>query len=173
LSTHSIHSQFDFGNYLAGANKVGYRLHNGVNKTAVNYHQIGLGSDDPPRFKSLKTVVNELGHNNRTVDIFKIDCEGCEWATAKHWFEADITLRQIQIELHQSKVDDTPRFFDMMYENKYVITHITRSLILNLLDPEMWLLNMHFSNLPRSFLLGMLEKRADQRDLILSIYLTN
>eukprot|EP00985_Skeletonema_marinoi_P019046 scaffold10804_cov129-Skeletonema_marinoi.AAC.1 len=117
-----IHT-FDFGNYLAGANKVGYRLHNGVNKTAVNYHQIGLGSDDPPRFKSLKTVVNELGHNNRTVDIFKIDCEGCEWATAKHWFEADITLRQIQIELHQSKVDDTPRFFDMMYENKYVITH--------------------------------------------------
>jgi len=117
-----IHT-FDFGNYAGGAAKVGHRLHNGENKTAVNYHQIGLGEDNPPQFKSLKTVVNELGHNNRTIDIFKIDCEGCEWTTAKHWFDADITLRQIQVELHKSDVVNTPQFFDLMYENNYVISH--------------------------------------------------
>ena len=123
LSHRSIHYQFDFDDYSGGAAKVGYRLHKGQNKTAVNYHQIGLGTDNPPKFKSLKTVVEELGHNNRTVDIFKIDCEGCEWTTAQHWFEADITLRQIQVELHKSDVMNTPKFFDLMYENNYVITH--------------------------------------------------
>ena len=70
-----IHT-FDFGDYAAGAERVGTRLHDGVNKTAVAYHQVGVGLDDPPRFKSLKTIVEELGHVNRTVDIFKIDCEG-------------------------------------------------------------------------------------------------
>ena len=70
-----IHT-FDFGNYAAGAEKVGTRLHDGVNKTAVVYHQVGVGLDDPPKFKSLKTIVEELGHVNRTIDIFKIDCEG-------------------------------------------------------------------------------------------------
>jgi len=117
-----IHT-FDFGNYQEGAGKLGFRLHQGVKLPAVNYHKIGLGADNPPRFKSLKTVVNMLGHNNRTIDIFKIDCEGCEWTTAKHWFEADVTLRQIQVELHKSDVVETPQFFDMLYENNYVITH--------------------------------------------------
>lgn len=117
-----IHT-FDFGDYREGARQVGNRTHNGEVKAAVTYHQFGLGEDNPPEFKSLATVVNEFGHRNRTVDIFKIDCEGCEWETAKHWFEADITLRQIQIELHQSHPINTPKFFDMMYENNYVITH--------------------------------------------------
>ena len=70
-----IHT-FDFGDYAAGAERLGTRLHDGVNKTAVVYHQFGVGRDDPPKFKSLKTIVEELGHVNRTVDIFKIDCEG-------------------------------------------------------------------------------------------------
>ena len=117
-----IHT-FDFGDFGAGAAELGYRLHKGENKSAVNYHQIGFGADQPPTYKSLKTLVNELGHNKRTVDIFKIDCEGCEWPTAKHWFDADITLRQIQIELHSSNPNTTPEFFDAMYENNYVITH--------------------------------------------------
>ena len=117
-----IHT-FDFGNFKEGAAKVGYRLHNGVNKTAVNYHQYGLGLDQPPKYKSLQTVVKEQGHENRVIDIFKIDCEGCEWETAKHWFEADVTLRQIQVELHKSNMETTPQFFDMMYDNDYVITH--------------------------------------------------
>jgi hypothetical protein len=70
-----IHT-FDFGDFAAGAERLGTRLHDGVNKTAVVYHQFGVGRDDPPKFKSLKTIVEELGHVNRTVDIFKIDCEG-------------------------------------------------------------------------------------------------
>lgn len=106
-----IHT-FDFGNYAAGAAKAG-----------VHYHRVGLGGDHPPKFNSLSTVVKDLGHEGRTIDIFKIDCEGCEWKTAHEWFTANVTLRQIQVELHKSDVIVTPTFFDLLYQHNYVITH--------------------------------------------------
>jgi len=45
-----------------------------------------------------------LGHSNRTIDIFKIDCEGCEWSTHKDWIHHDI--RQILIETHGVPLPD-------------------------------------------------------------------
>jgi len=108
-----IHT-FDFGNFAEGAKKAG-----------VQYHQYGVGLDDPPRFKSIKTIVKELGHEGRIIDIFKIDCEGCEWETFAELFDADIVIRQIQVELHKAKnmTQKTPKFFDLTYKNGYVITH--------------------------------------------------
>jgi hypothetical protein len=45
-----------------------------------------------------------LGHNIRTIDILKIDCEGCKYQAILPLFEliADITerVKQLQIELH-------------------------------------------------------------------------
>ena len=35
------------------------------------YHQVGLGIDDPPTFKSLSTSIKDLGHEGRMIDIFK------------------------------------------------------------------------------------------------------
>lgn len=52
----------------------------------MNYHKYGLGTVDGEStgnkrlekfaFKPLKTVIEELGHTDRVIDIFKIDCEG-------------------------------------------------------------------------------------------------
>lgn len=36
-------------------------------------------------FKTFPDTLKELGHENRTIDIFKIDCEGCEYSTHKDW----------------------------------------------------------------------------------------
>jgi len=116
-----IHT-FDFGNYGEKAAELGNRTDaNGKELPAVNYHEYGLSDKDGDRFKSLSTVVEELGHQDRIIDIFKIDCEGCEWTTAQSWFDAPVTLRQIQVELHKSNVVDTPKFFDLIYDNGYVI----------------------------------------------------
>lgn len=119
---------FDFGDYAEGAKKAGGKL---------TYHRHGLqGSDHTAKgrvFKSLDTVFKELGHQNTVIDIFKIDCEGCEFSTVKTWFEAaekhNVIIRQIQVEMHNNPIEDTFAFFDTMYENGYVIFHKEFNLI--------------------------------------------
>ena len=77
----------------------------------IHYHQWGLRSSFPskynekvaerfnnPTLKSFQETIKELGHENRTIDLFKIDCEGCEWTTYEDWIDFDI--RQLQIEVH-------------------------------------------------------------------------
>jgi len=49
-------------------------------------------------FKTFSETLKELGHENRTIDIFKIDCEGCEWSTHRDWIS--IGFRQILVEMH-------------------------------------------------------------------------
>jgi len=84
--------------------------------TAV-FHQWGFGSDgepaeasDPARGnfswtgKSLEIVVQDLGHSHRTIDILKIDCEGCEWQVLKDIFSSikkrRVQIDQILVEMH-------------------------------------------------------------------------
>ena len=52
------------------------------------------------KYMSMQETVKELGHENRVIDILKIDCEGCEWFTYKDWLEFDI--RQILVETHNA-----------------------------------------------------------------------
>jgi len=106
-----IHT-FDITDYSASARKAN-----------VTFHKFGLGVIDSFDLKSFKTIVKELGHAGRTIDIFKIDCEGCEFKSAQTWYDAGVVLRQIQVELHGSPLPDTNDFFDLMYTNNYVITH--------------------------------------------------
>ena len=71
-------------------------------------------------FKSLAETVEILGHVGRRIDIFKIDCEGCEWGAYKDFLKQD--LRQILIEVH-SVSGITAQFFDDMHNEGYVIFH--------------------------------------------------
>jgi hypothetical protein len=92
---------FDFGDFD--------RPENADNR--IFYHPWGLGSsyDDvySDRIKKIageqevltfQEILRRLNHENRTIDLFKIDCEGCEWSSYKDWIDKD--LRQIQIEVH-------------------------------------------------------------------------
>lgn len=64
----------------------------------VTVHQIGLqgvGTDmsetngiqydkiDHKRLLPLDQIMKRLGHENRTLDILKLDCEGCEWGVLR------------------------------------------------------------------------------------------
>lgn len=74
-------------------------------------------------FKSFPEILQELGHAGRRIDIFKIDCEGCEYRTYKDWaVDVDADIRQIVVEVHNFP-DNTNDFFQEMHEQGYVIFH--------------------------------------------------
>jgi hypothetical protein len=106
-----IHT-FDFTNYV-------YKIPPNLN---ISYHVWGLKpsyEEDLSRFvginfaqqlwkrnqgvfKTIQETRKELGHEHRTIDVFKIDCEGCEWFSYKDWIDPSIDIRQIQIEIHEA-----------------------------------------------------------------------
>lgn len=71
--------------------------------------------DEP--FKTFEETIKELGHDGRPIDIFKIDCEGCEWSTYKDWINAD--LRQIVVEVHRAP-EVAQDFFSDLQKAGYV-----------------------------------------------------
>ena len=53
------------------------------------------------KFLGLQDTVKMLGENLDTIDVFKIDCEKCEWSTFQHWAGPSIpSSQQIQVEVH-------------------------------------------------------------------------
>ncbi|KAL3938504.1 MAG: hypothetical protein SGBAC_006602 [Bacillariaceae sp.] len=105
----------------------------------VNYHNWGFRSDEEDHrtqaslfrnankatgnFKTMKQTIEELGHMGKEIDIFKIDCEGCEWTTFRGWFNSGATLRQILVEVHNTPANRVNQFFTGMQENGYVTFH--------------------------------------------------
>jgi hypothetical protein len=92
-----------------------------INKPAfVTFHKIGLGTNDTGLILTLPSALRKIGLENEKIDIFKIDCEGCE----KNIFPDLLTpdLRQILIELHGNKWD-VDAFFRVMNSHGYTIFH--------------------------------------------------
>jgi len=88
----------------------------------VHYHvyRIGPAPDTP-----ISQVVKELGHEGKVIDIFKIDCEGCEWHTYMNWLDSGVYIRQILVELHatgENKVGPD-EFFRFLFDAGYVVFH--------------------------------------------------
>jgi hypothetical protein len=92
----------------------------------IHYHAIGLKSSyeafDYGRFPttfeflSIQEIQQRLKHTNRRIDMFKIDCEGCEWSTYRDWLQPNIDIRQVLIETHELRGAPSnlfDRFFDM------------------------------------------------------------
>ena len=116
-----IHT-FDFGNFEG-------KMPENMN---IHYHQWGLKASDDTitmdeKFLTLAEIVKELGHETRTIDIFKIDCETCEWSTVKDWFGPEVPMiQQILVETHGVPIanDKTPlSFFNGILDSGYVMFH--------------------------------------------------
>ena len=73
-----------------------------------SFHPWGLSSEERAfgtgAVYPLSTIMSKLHHENRTIDILKVDCEGCEFDAFRLIFEScvsgKLTLGQVQIELH-------------------------------------------------------------------------
>ena len=94
----------------------------------VTFHPWGLvRSDHGPNMKSMETIVHELGHEGREIDILKIDCEGCEWETVQSWFQSGAIIRQLLVEVHAGTLETIPvtamKFMTFMKSQGYVIFH--------------------------------------------------
>lgn len=96
-----------------------------------NFHAWGLKSSDGKpmavkkglqglEFVSLPETIKRLGHTGRAIEIFKIDCEGCEWSA--HNDILDQSIRQILVEVHSVNLQ-TDKFFDDMHNAGYAIFH--------------------------------------------------
>ena len=92
----------------------------------ATFHPWGLGLDNGTQTllsgqhfvtMSLATIMKELGHEGRTLDILKIDCDGCEWTTMVPVFQdiakGILKVNQIQIEVH---LPEWPEVFDFFEE---------------------------------------------------------
>ena len=92
--------------------------------SGVSFHQWGLSNVNEGNYKTLDRITQQLGH--RQVDIFKIDCEGCEWSTFDHWFDY-IKPVQVLVELHEGTTGASPvpteRFMRYMRKHGYAVFH--------------------------------------------------
>lgn len=86
----------------------------------IHYHTERIGNKPPS--KDLSEIVKDLRHSGRTIDIFKIDCEGCEWETYESWFGASVDIRMVLVEVHKaSSVWKIRSFFKFLGSLGYVI----------------------------------------------------
>ena len=70
----------------------------------------------------MESALRKIGLWNKTVDIFKIDCEGCEKDIFQGFLKPD--LRQILIEVHMCFGPwNVNSFFEAMTAAGYVIFH--------------------------------------------------
>eukprot|EP00573_Skeletonema_grethae_P002635 CAMPEP_0201689348 /NCGR_PEP_ID=MMETSP0578-20130828/2963_1 /ASSEMBLY_ACC=CAM_ASM_000663 /TAXON_ID=267565 /ORGANISM="Skeletonema grethea, Strain CCMP 1804" /LENGTH=314 /DNA_ID=CAMNT_0048173971 /DNA_START=1 /DNA_END=945 /DNA_ORIENTATION=- len=87
-----------------------------VGEEYATFHPWGLGEDGVVankrrkswEGKSFETVFRRLGHENRTIDVLKIDCEGCEYDVMPPLFElissGRVQVDQLLIELHLGQI---------------------------------------------------------------------
>jgi len=87
----------------------------------VRYHIYTIG--ERPAATDLSMVVSNLGHFGRAIDVFKIDCEGCEFTSHKSWFGAGVDIRQIQVEVHGHGNGLVHEFFDLLFDKGFVVFH--------------------------------------------------
>ena len=89
------------------------------------FHQITFGDGiQPNNSKNWLTVIQELNHANRIIDILKIDIEGGEYSFFPLLLNSKKPTshpRQILVEVHPTNVTIIHDFFDRFRDNHYVI----------------------------------------------------
>lgn len=115
--------------------KIGFKEKMTMNYTkmaediGVSFHQWGVGQQSigKENYKTFNEIVPALGHRNKTIDIMKIDCEGCELGQFAQWLEdwreTGVLVRQILLEVHGVKWPATLQMFRAFSDAGYVIFH--------------------------------------------------
>jgi hypothetical protein len=95
----------------------------------IRFHPWGLADADngTSSSRTMQTIMEDLGHGNTEIDILKIDCDKCEWITFPSWFDGNVSIRQIVVELHgytEGKMQPPAmRLMTFLKQHGYVIFH--------------------------------------------------
>ncbi|CAF3415105.1 unnamed protein product, partial [Rotaria sp. Silwood2] len=101
-------------------------------KNICIFHQIILGNGIQPNgSKKWTTVIQELNHTNRLIDILKIDIEGEEYSFFPTMFNSSKSSfpRQILVEMHHQSSYVTHGLFDLLCNHNYVIFNKEQNLL--------------------------------------------
>lgn len=103
----------------------------------VYFHNWGLvGSGDTPApgtngiYKTFQETLDALNHHKHFIDILSLDCAGCEWKVYQDWFNVDVRINQILVEVHSAPKQAIP-FFETFQRHGYVTFHKENSLSKN------------------------------------------
>jgi len=98
----------------------------------VQFHPWGLAavSDPSNSMFTLHDILEKLDHVGKKIDIFKIDCEGCEWTTYTTWLDSrnGVLIDEILVEVHAGTLEpaDNPiarQFMQKLYDHNFFIFH--------------------------------------------------
>jgi len=121
-------------NFTEEADKVNAHIYKtettpGNGKAGVHFHHWGVGTPTQKmkNMKNFKEIFVDLHHENRSVDVMKIDCEKCEYQQFRKWLadwkELGMTVRQVQLEIHNSPMWDVMDLMNAFLKAGYVMFH--------------------------------------------------
>lgn len=103
----------------------------GGNISFHNYNVDIKDSGNGIQTKSLRNIINELGHHGKTINVFKIDCEGCEYHVLPELMElikfGDVNVEQIQAEIHGTNAKKIQVLFQTLRKAGYATFHKERN----------------------------------------------
>lgn len=76
---------------------------NQLKDAGITFHPWGLAhtTDEGRNMYTLDDMLRKLKHQGRTIDVFRINCEGCEFSS--QWWNSAATLRQVQVRMHGTR----------------------------------------------------------------------
>lgn len=81
--------------------------------------------------KTIEDIVSELSHMERTIQVLKIDCEGCEYKVIPRVIDMvkkrSLRIEQIQVEIHGTNAAKIQTFFQTMRSAGYAVFHKERN----------------------------------------------
>ena len=105
---------FDFGDY-------GQSMKTNWKNLTATYHRNGLTGVGKEKnlLLSFPNILKKLGHENRRIDILKVDCESCEWDAYPDILAAPNHISQLLVETHRVRSE----FFHAVHDAGYALFH--------------------------------------------------
>ena len=129
---HTFDPTGDTGKWAEEGKQVGTQFHPwGLSHVDASNRNNPLLSQSNPMMP-LGEIVERLGHSGRTIDVLKIDCEGCEYSAFQSiWRDVKLNkfrIGQIQIEVHKNDHEsDVPKFFVDAIDAGFELFHKERN----------------------------------------------